>query len=242
MATRVAVKPDGSGTYSMTVSEEDASGKTGDAFYEAVRDAVIKSKLPMKVTRYANGNQRGAELAFKFLSLKDLENYSRRLSSKGNGVGALTISRSSTGWNAVSTPVQSALNTDPAKSPFGQLAFGKTLHLTVSVDLPGAPAANNATGVTNSPTTSTFSWDVPFDRPPTPLQASTTFVGDQASVKLASALTPGVIGSASKSDKSSTGLIVIVLAVAVVATGAVIFYVRRRRSQTGEASAAVTAR
>jgi hypothetical protein len=115
----------------------------------------------------------------------------------------------------------------------GVSQLGGLIHLAVVVELTGLPAANNANAVTHADTTSEFTWTLEVGRAATPLQAATTFTGDQASVPLATDLTPVAApgASAAATSGSSTGRNVGIGVVALVAVvGAGLFFMRRRRS------------
>jgi hypothetical protein len=117
--------------------------------------------------------------------------------------------------------------------------------LALIVQLPGAPAANNAKNVTHSSTTSTFTWSL-SSATATTLQASTTYVGNQANVKLANALTPVASASTSSSSGSggsgwSGGMIALVAGGAVIVLGAgALFIVRRRQAGVALQAASVS--
>jgi hypothetical protein len=99
--------------------------------------------------------------------------------------------------------------------------------LSVVLVLPGRPGESNATGVTHSADTSTFTWESHLDSSTSALQANTSFVGHQASVHLASGLTalhkPG-----SGSGDGSGPVIIVVAALAVIATVGMLLLLRRR--------------
>jgi hypothetical protein len=107
--------------------------------------------------------------------------------------------------------------------------------MSVAVTLPGAPGTNNATAVTHTATTSHFEWSLPVGRTARALSASTTFVGNQGSVPLATGLTKlgaGSVSTPAHKSSSNTGLVVAlsVGGAVVVIAGVLLLLMRRRRS------------
>jgi len=190
-AARVVVHPDGSGTYAMTVTVPSG----GDSVYRAMQQALAKSKVPLRVSPYTAGTETGGEASFAFRSLADLKAETDQLAGLGGGLNGVSVSRTGTGWqfSAVSSNSLTAAPHPQASGPTGGNittgALTAVLHVSASVQLPGAPAETNATTVTHDASTSTFTWVLDGKQTIGSLQASTTFVGDQLTVHLASGLT-----------------------------------------------------
>jgi hypothetical protein len=200
LASKVVVEPDGSGTYSVILTVPDAPSNPGHALYEAVLKGSAKSDVPLKVTPYSSGNNSGAMTTFHFLSLSDLNAESQRLAASGSGGIGVGINRDATGWHfsassaqtLVAPPTATGAASAATGSPGGAInpsALNSLLNISVVVQLPGAPAVNNAKAVSHTRTTSSFTWSLAPGQAAKSLQASTTFVGNQASVKLSSAMT-----------------------------------------------------
>ncbi len=245
LASKVVVQPDGSGSYSVILTVPDASSNPGQALYQAVLKGSAKSDVPLKVTPYSSGGTSGAMTTFHFLSLADLNAESARLAASGGGDIGVTINRDSTGWHfarlpprrhCMSPPGSAGNGTEappPAVRPVEAIngsALSSLLSIAIVVQLPGAPAQNNAKAVTHTASTSTFTWALSPGQAGTGLQAATTFVGNQGSVKLSSALTSVRAHAAGDSVKSagkgsSSGLEVGLItggALLLVALGAIV--------------------
>lgn len=238
LAANVVVKPDGSGYYSVTMSVPNASSHPGQAIYSAVRRGAASSNVPLTVTPYSSGGNSGAKMTFHFLSLADLNAESQRLAAAGKGAIGVTINRDDHGWNFSASTADSLIT--PPGSTGGSSALGTLVNQVITINLvvqlPGAPAENNAKAVTHTSTASTFTWILSSSQSGTGLQASTTYVGNQANVKLATALTP-VAASSNSSGSSgsgwSAGMVALVAGGAVIVLGAAAFGIvtvtRRRR-------------
>lgn len=245
LAAKVVVQPDGSGSYSVIMTVPNAASNPGQALLTAVRRGATKSNVPLTVAAYSANGSSGAKLTFHFLSLADLNAESHRLAASGQGGIGVTVDRDARGWNFTASTANSLI-TPTAPSGAGNSAFAKTINSQISialvVQLPGAPAENNAKSVTHSSTASTFTWSLSSTQTGADLQASTIYVGNQANVKLASALTP--VASASKSTGSSggsgwsAGMIALVAGGAVIVLGAGAYLVVRRRRTVPEAALA----
>ena len=236
LAAKVVVQPDGSGSYSVIMTVPNAPSDPGQAIVAAVRKGAAKSKIPLTVASYSANGSSGAKLTFHFLSLADLNAESQRLAASGEGGIGVTVDRDAHGWNFTASTANSLI-TPTASSGAGNSAFAKTINSQITValvvQLPGAPAENNAKSVTHSATASTFTWSLSSTQTGTDLQASTTYVGNQGNVQLATALTH--VASASTSTGSSAasgwsaGMIALVAGGAVIVLGAGAYLVVRRR-------------
>ena len=241
LIAHVVVRPDGSGTYAVTLTVPNGNTNAGAALYKSVQTAVSHSNVPLQLAPYSVGGEGGAQLTFAFRSLADLEAESARLAKLGGGLGGITVSRDQSGWHFATSLAQSLVAPpgQGASGPTGGVinpsAFSSLVHLSVVVELPGAPAENNATATTHNPTTSTFNWVITLGKPAPPLQANTTFVGDQVSVRLASALTPVSGGSSGSGSGGMSGLAIAgVAGGAVAVAGAGTLGIRRRRSRLAD--------
>jgi hypothetical protein len=238
LAAKVVVQPDGSGYYSVIMTVPKAPSNPGQVLYRAVQQGATKSNIPLKVTPYSAGNNSGAMLTFHFLSLADLTAESHRLAAQHVGGIGVTINRDSTGWHF------SAGTSGTILAPSGQGAgftggpinaseLSSLLTIDLIVQLPGSPAENNAKMVTHTATSSTFTWILSSTQVGTTVQASTTFVGHQANVKLASALTavhnPSSSGGGGGLSGGSMVLIVGGAVVLAAAVGTAVALGRRRK-------------
>ena len=237
LAAKVVVQPDGSGYYSVIMTVPKAPSNPGQVLYRAVQQGATKSNIPLKVTPYNAGNNSGAMLTFHFLSLADLTAESHRLAAQHVGGIGVTINRDSTGWHF------SAGTSGTILAPSGQGAgltggpinaseLSSLLTIDLIVQLPGAPAENNAKTVTHTATSSTFTWILSSTQVGTTVQASTTYVGHQADVKLASALTAVHAPSPSGGGGLSGGSMALIIGgaiVALVAAGTAVALGRRRK-------------
>jgi hypothetical protein len=234
VASHLVVQPDGSGTYSVTLTVADGTDHPGDALYRAVAAGAAKSDVPLPVERYSDGNESGAKISYAFRSLADLRAESDRLAATGRGLGGIAISRGDTGWQFSAESAEGLVRDPGSKysgAPGGVIdatQLAGLIHLAVVVELPGLPAANNANAVTHTETTSQFTWTLEVGREATALQASTSFVGDQANVPLATGLTP--VRAVSNGSSGGSGLIIgLVAAVTVAVAAAGVFLFRRRQ-------------
>jgi hypothetical protein len=208
IASKVVVNPNGSGTYSVILTVP--SGKAAGAVVSALQNAATKSRVPLQVTPISLGGESGAKATFTFQSLRDLNAESAVVASSGDGLG-VTIHRDATGWHfsaASATGLTSSANGSAQGSTGGPItgaALAAVATIAVMVQLPGTPAENNATRVTHSSTTTTFSWNLQVGRMNAGLQASTSFVGNQANVQLSSALTP-IAPAGQRASGGSSGM------------------------------------
>jgi hypothetical protein len=246
VASRIVVQPDGSGSYSVILTLPNAKSNPGKALYTAMSEGAAKANIPLQVTPYSAGGSSGAKTTFNFRSLADLNAESKRLAASGNGAIGVTINRDTTGWhfaattaNSLVTPPGSASPGSPTGGstggPISSDQLGSLICIFITVQLPGVPAETNATAVIHTATTSTFNWALAPGQSATALQASTTFVGSQGSVKLASALTlvsPTNSASGTGGTGSSTGTLLYagIGVVVIVAAGGVFILMRRRRT------------
>jgi hypothetical protein len=248
LAAKVVVQPDGSGYYSVIMTVPNAPSNPGRALLTAVRRGAATSNVPLTVTAYSADNSSGAKMTFHFLSLADLNAESHRLAAHGQGGIGVTVDRDSHGWNFSASTANSLIKPAGSSGPASN-ALGSALNAQISigliVQLPGAPAENNAKTVTHTATASTFTWTLLSTQTGTGLQASTTFVGNQANVKLATGLTSVAsaskpTGSSSSSGSSgwSAGMVALVAAGAVIVLGAGTYLVLRRRRPTVAAEVA----
>jgi hypothetical protein len=238
IASKVVVNPDGSGTYSVILTVP--SGKAAGAVLSALQNAATKSRVPLQVTPVSLGGESGAKATFTFQSLRDLDAESAVVASSGDGLG-VAIHRDGTGWHfsaASATGLTSSSNGAVQGStggPISGAALASVATIAVMVQLPGTPAENNATRVTHSSTTTTFSWNLQVGRTNAGLQASTSFVGNQANVRLGSALTPiapagpSASGGGSGMHGGTIALIVGGAIVVLLALGAAVVVTRRRQ-------------
>ncbi len=244
LAAKVVVQPNGSGYYSVIMTVPSDASNPGQVLYNAVRKGTANSDFPLTVTPYSSNGNSGAEITFHFLSLADLNTESHRLAAEGNGGIAVTINRDSAGWNFSASTPQSlitpsdSLGTGVGSGSTGGLINASQLNSLITIDLvvqlPGAPAANNAKTVNHSATTSTFTWNLSASQPGSGLRASTRYVGNQANVKLATALTPVASGTSSTPDggsglSGSTMALAAGAAVVVVGAGAAALILAHRR-------------
>jgi hypothetical protein len=234
IVTHVVVHPDGSGTYALVLSAPiDTTGDPGPAILTQLRKAAAKSDVPLKVTAYRSDGESGAQAFFTFRSLDDLKAESAHLASAGSGLNAVTVERNSAGWRFATATVPGGVPTPNIGkgSPGGPITatpLTGLVHVSIIVELPGAPAANNATAVTHNATTSTFNWIVKVGQPVAAQQASTTFVGNQASVKLAKDVTP--LGHAAQHSSSHAWVYLLIgILAALILLALLVFVIRRRR-------------
>ena len=245
--SQIVVQPDGSGTFSTVLTVE---GTAGDALYQSVQKAESSSTVPLTVTRYTSGAESGAKISAPFRSLNDLTAIGKNLGSSA-GLAGVAVAKAKSGWTFV------AHSTDGLVRPSGA-ATGSTggvidgaqlagvVHMSVSVALPGAPGKTNADTVTHTATTTTFVWKLAAGRTAEDLAAATTFVGNQKSVALSTALTSlkssaaagatpaaGPVSAAAASG-SGHGMIAgagIGVAVLIIAGAIILLLVRSRRSR-----------
>jgi hypothetical protein len=248
LAAKVVVQPNGSGSYSVIMTVPNAPSDPGQALYNAISKGTAKSDFPLSVTPYSSGANSGAEITFHFLSLADLNAESHRLAAEGKGAIGVTINRDTRGWHFSASTPQSliapsdTLGTGLGSGSTGGLINTSQLNALVTIDLvvqmPGSPGVNNAKTVAHTATMSTFTWVLSSSQPGSGLQASTTYVGHQANVKLATALTPvasGANSNAAGGSGMSGGTTALVVAGAVVvAAGAAALVLAARRRKASE--------
>jgi len=83
------------------------------------------------------------------------------------------------------------------------------VHMSVSIELPGAPGHTNADVVTHTKDSTKYVWNMDVGRAASDLTAQTVFVHGQGSVQLVTALTPlksDAVSPVSASAKSSHGI------------------------------------
>lgn len=249
LAAKVIVQPDGSGYYTVIMTVPKAASDPGLAVYRALQQGAAKSNVPLTVTRYTAGNDSGAAMSFHFLSLADLNAESHRLAAAHAGGIGVTIKRNGSGWHFTASVSQSIISAPPSGSGYtGGIIDASQLNSLVSIDLivqlPGAPGENNAKSVTHSASSSTFTWSLSTTQAGTVVQASTTYVGNQSHVKLATAFTPvATSGGGSGSSGWSAGTMALVAAggaVVVLGAGALVVVTRRRRAVPTAEDAATT--
>lgn len=231
--TEIVVHTDGSGTYSTIVT---ADGTAGNHVYDAVVRAARKSGVPLTVSRYSSGAESGAKLSCTFRSLDDLVAMSKKLgAASGAQLGGVRIGRSDTGWTfsaavhggLVGTP--GAIETGAPGGTIDPTQLAALVHISVAVTLPGAPGVNNATSVTHTSTSTRFTWALAVGHTAGTLQAATTFVGNQGSIPLATALTPLGEHAGDSSSGVSSWVWVGVGTAVVVMVAALILFLRRRQ-------------
>jgi hypothetical protein len=179
-------------------------------------------------------------MTFHFLSLSDLNAESHRLASAGKGAIGVTINRDAHGWNFSASTARGLITPPGSNGNPGSAGLGAVLNAVISIDLvvrlPGAPAENNATSHTYTATSTTFTWILSSAQTSAAPQASTTYVGDQANVKLATAMTPVASGTASTgSSGTSGGTIALIAGAAVIVLGGAavtVLLIRRRHATT----------
>lgn len=247
LGAKVVVEPDGSGYYTVVMTVPDASSNPGRAIYAALNSAAAQSKVPLTVHPYSSGGNSGASMTYHFLSLADLNAESNRLATSGKGGIGVTVTRDSTGWNFSASTANSLIkpsgSTSAAGSPALRGLVNQAINIDLTVQLPGVPGENNAKTVTHTATSSTFVWSLASSQVGTDLQASTTYVGKQADVKLASALTPVRSGGGSGGSGTSAGTIALVAtgaAVVLLGAGALVVVFRRRHAVPAVEDAAAT--
>ena len=253
LAAKVVVQPDGSGYYSVIMAVPNAPSNPGQVLYRALQRGAAKSNVPLTVTPYSSGNSNGGMLTFHFLSLADLNAESHRLAAAHDGGIGVTIRRDSTGWHFSASTSQtiftpsSAAGSGLTGGAINTTQLNSLLSIDLIVQLPGAPGQNNAKSVAHTSTSSTFTWVLSSAQAATTVQASTTYVGNQANVRLANALTH-VAGTASGSGSGGSGwsagtmaLVVAGGAVVVLGAGALVVVARRRKAvpAVGDAAAPV---
>ncbi len=247
LAAKVVVQPDGSGYYSVIMTVPNAPSHPGQALYAAVRKGANQSNVPLTVAPYTAGTNSGAKMTFHFLSLSDLNAESHRLASAGKGAIGVTISRDAHGWNFSASTARSLITPPGSNGAPGSNGLGAVLNSVISIDLivqlPGSPGENNATSHTRTATTTTFTWVLSSAQSSAAPQASTTYVGNQANVKLATAMTPVASGTTSTgSSGTSGGTIALIAGAAVIVLGgaAVAIVLLRRRHATSASETTAT--
>lgn len=205
--SQIVVHPDGSGTFSTVLT---VPGSAGDALYQSVLKAEAGSKVPLVVSRYSSGSESGAKISAPFKSLSDLTALGNNLGSS-TGLAGVAVARAASGWTFVARSDGGLVRPPGAAtgSPGGAIdgsQLAGLVHMSVSVELPGAPGKTNANTVTHTAATSTFVWNLAVGRAASALSAATVFVGGQGSITLATALTPLKAAAAAPASKSSGGL------------------------------------
>ena len=243
IASKVVVHPDGSGTYSVVLTVPNGTGDPGHALLAAMQKAATKSRVPLRVTPVTLGGESGAMTTFTFQSLADLDSESAVLAS-GGGLN-VAITRDATGWHFTTASATTLIRPPPGTTqqstggPISGAALAAIANISIVVQLPGLPGENNASSVTHSGSTSTFTWVLAPGRTNAGLQASTTFVGNQASVKLASGMTP--IAKTTPTSASTAGVsgtaMALIIGGAVVVVALVALLLSRRRKASGAAPA-----
>ena len=243
VAAKVVVRPDGSGSYSVIMTVPNARSNPGEALYRALRNGTAQSDFPLTVTHYSSAVGNGAMVTFRFKSLADLNAESHRLAASGKGGIGVTINRDASGWHFTASTSQTVLTVGPAGSgatggPINASQLGSIVSIDLVVQLPGVPGESNAKTVAHSATASTFTWALSSTQQGTVLQASTTYVGNQADVQLASGLTPVAAHHAGADGSTGSGLsggnIALIAAGAVLVLGAAVLVVVTRRRKSGE--------
>lgn len=242
LAAKVVVQPDGSGSYSVIMSLPKSAGSDpGQTLYRAAQRGATQSDIPLTVAPYSAPGASGVMLTFHFKSLNDLNAESHRLAASGKGAIGVTVERDASGWHfSASTAGSMIMPSDESGAngsggvtggPINSSQLGSLISVDLVVTLPGAPAENNAKTVAHTDTASTFTW-VLSSVQPSVVRASTTYVGNQANVKLATALTPAV-GRSSSGGAGVSGTTVALLAVGsvlvVAAAGTALVLARRRK-------------
>jgi hypothetical protein len=250
----LVVHPDGSGTFSMVITDTSgpagASGGPagGDTLFSELKAVASLSGGSMSVDR-VTGAQPGARLTYNFLSLDDLRAELTRLQDLsvlggvgGAGGSAITLTRDNSGWSFVARPQALSIPRPPSSdngdpnAPTNALA-GAALHLVLVVELPGSPGDSNASSVTSTATSTQFTWTLDIDANNLPargglgsLRASTVFVADQGSVPLARGVSPLRGVGAIPTDTGSAGArLAIALSVLAVLVGIGYLIARRQR-------------
>jgi hypothetical protein len=230
LAAKVTVQPDGSGSYSIVMAVPDSSSNSGQALYGVLQKAAATSDFPLTVSRYSANGASGAAMSFHFHSLKDLNAESQRLAASGKGGIGVTVDRDGSGWHFSASTAHGLVNPDGASS----IGISSIISVDLIVRLPGAPGQNNAKTVTHTASMSTFTWDLTSAQTATTVQAATTYVGNQANVRLATAVTPVHHGAAlsNVSTGLSVGAIIGIVVGVVAIFGTLVAFVLRRRRKT----------
>ena len=249
--SRIVVAPDGSGTYAVVLSAPSGEGDVGEALYTALQKASARSRVPLTVERFSSDGKEGAEASFSFRSLPDLRAQAAAMGETGNALKGVDFRRDDDGWHFTGSSAEGLVR-QPGQTQTGRpggsidaSGVAAMVNMSVELELPGAPGATNATDVRRGTETTTFRWDLPAGREAKDLQASTTYVGDQASVTAATALTELLSGSRDSGSGPGSGSgsgsgpgpilgIGIAAALAAVAGGLLLL---RRRSGPGPAPA-----
>ena len=235
LGATVVVQPDGSGYYTVVMSVPNSPSHAGRALYTALNSAAAKSNVPLTVHPYSTAGSSGATMTYHFLSLADLNAESQRLAASGKGGIGVNVTRDSDGWHFSASTANSLITPSGSSGNSGSPALRGLVNQVITINLmaqlPGAPAENNAKSVTHTATTSTFTWLLSSNQTGTDMQASTTYVGNQANVKLATALTPVASASTTSSGGSglSGGMVALIAFGAVVVLGAGAYVIVRRR-------------
>ena len=224
------------GAYSGDHDRSQRGVEPGQALLTAVRRGATKSNVPLTVAAYAANGSSGAKLTYHFLSLADLNAESHRLAASGQGGIGVTVDRDAHGWNFTASTANSLItptaSSGAATAPSPRRSTRRS-PLRSSSNSPERRRRTTPRRVTHSATASTFMWSLSSTQAGADLQASTTYVGNQANVQLATALTH--VASASKSTGSSggsgwsAGMVALVAGGAVIVLGAGAYLVVRRR-------------
>lgn len=236
IGAKVVVNPNGSGTYSVILTTPKSTTGTTNALYVSMQRAASKSAVPLTVARTSQGGEQGASSTFTFKSLADLKAESAAVAKQTGGLG-VTIVRTHSGWSFSAAPAPTAATSNAGGDtggPISASALEGLATVSVEVQLPGRPAETNANGVTRHGDTSTFTWRATSSTHGLTLQASTTFLGHQGTVALATDLTS--IHKPGSGSGGGSGLVVTVIVVAVLVVGLGLLIVVRRR-QPGQALA-----
>lgn len=239
--SQIVVHPDGSGTFSTVMTVEGAAA--GDALYQSVAKAEADSTVPLTVTHYTSGTESGAKIAVPFRSLTDLTALGTSLGSS-TGLAGVAVTKAASGWTFVAHSDEGLVRPpgSAAGAPGGSIdgsQMAGLVHMSVAVELPGAPGRTNASTATRTATTTRFVWNLAVGRAATDLKAATTFVGDQRSVTLATELTalktptaPAVsAASAHKDGATSRASIAVAVAAVLLAAAFGLLFLRRRRAR-----------
>jgi hypothetical protein len=122
LASRIVVQPDGSGSYSVTMSVPSGGSNAGRTLYQTARTQSANSAIPVTVSPYTSGHNSGFTSTFDFKSLADLEAESQAMAAAQGGALAVTINRDASGWHFTS----SAANLLAPSTAFGSAANGST--------------------------------------------------------------------------------------------------------------------
>jgi hypothetical protein len=240
--SQIVVRPDGSGTFSTVLTV--AGSAAGDALYQSVAKAEAQSTVPLTVSQYSSGTESGAKISVPFRSLPDLTALGTSLGSS-TGLAGVAVTKAASGWTFVAHSDEGLVRPPGSApgAPGGSIdasPMAGLVHMSVAVELPGAPGKTNASTATRSATTTRFVWTLAAGRAATDLRAATTFVGDQRSAALATELTAlktsstappaAVRKSHDRSGISGAGIAIAAAAVLLAVAFGLLW--RRRRSRS----------